>query len=121
MPNRDARQWAIEIARIAHDLKAQDVIAFDLRGISAVTDFTVIGTGTSDRQMRAVADRVIEHGRKVGQRPYGHSGYEGGTWLLIDFVDVVLHLFAPPYRSYYDLELLWGDAPRVEWARSATA
>jgi len=117
----NAQQFAIEVARIAHELKAEDVVALDLRGISSVTDFTVICTGTSDRQMRATADRVIEYARKIGERPYGFCGYEGSVWIVADFVDVVLHIFGRPYRAYYDLELLWGDAPRLEWARSASA
>lgn len=116
-----AYQFAVELARIAHDSKAEDVVAFDLRGISPVTDFTVIGTGTSDRQMRAVAQRAIEYAEKVGERPYGFSGRESARWILIDFVDVVFHIFAKAYRSYYDLELLWGDAPRLEWVRGETA
>lgn len=121
MSNREARQFAIELARIAHDNKSEDVVALDLRGISPVTDFVVICTGTSERQMRTVADRIGEYGRKVGERPYGVSGLEGGVWILLDYVDVVVHVFAGAYRSYYDLELLWGDAPRVQWARSESA
>jgi ribosome-associated protein len=118
---RDAYQFAIEVARIAHDSKSEDVIALDLRGISPVTDFVVIGTGTSDRQMRAVAEMVVEYGHKLGQRPFGRSGFENAAWILVDYVDVVFHLFSKPFREYYDLELLWGDAPRLEWARSETA
>ena len=121
MPNRSAVQFAIELARIAHDNKSEDVIALDLRGISPVTDFVLICTGTSDRQMRAVADIVVEYGKKVGERPLGFSGYESAAWILLDYVDVVFHIFAKVYREYYDLELLWGDAPRLEWARSETA
>lgn len=121
MAAESARQFAIELARIASDNKSEEVVALDLRGISSVTDFTVIATGTSARQMRAVADRAIEYGRRVGERPYGASGYENAVWIVLDYVDVVLHLFAPHYRSYYDLELLWGDAPRVDWARSESA
>ena len=121
VPDTDACQFATELARIAHDNKAEEVIVLDLRGISPVTDFTVITTGTSDRQMRAVADQGIEYAAKLGERPYGLSGYEGAAWILIDFVDVVFHIFAKPYRAYYDLELLWGDAPRIEWARCESA
>ena len=116
-----AQQFAIELARIAHDHKSEDVIAFDLRGISSVTDFTVIATGTSDRQLRSVADYAIEYGKKIGERPFGFCGYENAAWIIVDYVDVVLHLFARSYREYYDLELLWGDAPRIQWARSETA
>ncbi len=121
MSERNAFQFAIEIARIAHDNKSEDVIAIDLRRISPVTDFVVIATGTSDRQMRAVADIVIEYGHKVGERPFGASGFEHAAWILLDYIDVVFHLFSKPYREYYDLELLWGDAPRLDWARSETA
>lgn len=121
MNQGNAHQFAVELAKIAHDNKTDDLVVFDLRGLSPVTDFTVIGTGTSDRQMRAVTDCVIEYGKKVGQRPYGVAGYDGGTWILLDYVDVVMHMFGRPYREYYDLELLWGDAPRVPWARSETA
>ncbi|MFQ5414304.1 MAG: ribosome silencing factor [Phycisphaerae bacterium] len=121
MVDTDARQFAIELARITHDHKCEEVTAMDLRGMSPVTDFTVIATGTSDRQMRALTDRLTEYAKKVGEKPFGISGYHAGTWILIDFVDVVVHIFARPYRAYYDLELLWGDAPRLEWARSVTA
>lgn len=114
-------QFAVELARLAHDHKSEDVVALDLRKISSVTDFVIIATGTSDRQMRAVADLAVEYARKVGERPFGSSGHENAVWILIDFVDVVFHLFARPYRDYYDLELLWGDAPRLEWARSESA
>lgn len=116
-----AAAFAVELARIAHDLKCEDVTGMDLRGLSGATDFTVICTGTADRQMRAAADRMIEYGKKIGERPFGVSGYDGGTWILVDFVDVVVHIFARPYREYYDLELLWGDAPRIEWRMAETA
>jgi ribosome-associated protein len=119
--NPDSLPFAVEVARIVYDNKSEDVIALDLRGISPVTDFVVIATGTSDRQTRAVADRVIEYGKKVGNPLFGSAGYESAAWILLDYVDVVLHLFAAPYREYYDLELLWGDAPRIQWMRSETA
>jgi len=114
-------QFTIETARLANDLKAFEVVALDLRGVTSFTDFTVIATGTSDRQMRGLAESVIEYGRKVGQKPFGVNGYENAAWIIVDFVDVVLHIFAKPYREYYDLELLWGDAPRLEWARLESA
>jgi ribosome-associated protein len=116
-----AHQFAIELARIAHDSKSDDVVVLDLRGISQVMDFTVIATGTSDRQMRAVSKAVVEYGKKLGQRPYGYSGYESAAWIVVDFVDVVFHIFGRAYREYYDLELLWGDAPRLTWPRSESA
>ncbi|MBI4580223.1 MAG: ribosome silencing factor [Planctomycetes bacterium] len=107
--------FARQLARLASDNRAEDIVILDLRNLSAVADFFVIATGTSDRQMRAIADQVEAHGLTVGQRVYGRSGYENATWLLIDYVDVVLHLFDAERRQYYDLELLWGDAPRIDW------
>lgn len=121
MPQGSASQFAIELARIASDLKGDDLVVFDLRGLSSVTDFTVICTCASPRQMRGVADQVLEYGRKVGEKPFGLCGYDLDSWLIVDFVDVVLHIFTRSYREYYDLELLWGDAPKLDWARSETA
>ncbi len=118
MGQENGRDFAIDVARLVSDYKSENVIALDLRGISSVTDFTVIATGTSDRQIRGVSDRVIEFGKNQGQRPYGVSGFEGAQWVVLDFVDVVVHLFSASYREYYDLELLWGDAPRLEWSRN---
>ena len=121
MPDRDARQFAVELARIAQDGKAEEVVLLDLRSVSSLADFVVVGTGTSDRQIRAVAEQVIEYGHKVGDKPFGVEGYENAAWVLVDFVDVVFHIFGRTYRNYYDLELLWGDAPRLDWARSESA
>jgi len=121
IPQNGAMQFAVELAQLAHDQKCQDIVALDVRGVSSVTDYTIIATGTSDRQMRAVAENIMEHARRLGQRPFGYCGFENAAWIIVDFVDVVVHLFAGPYRSYYDLELLWGDAPRLSWARSDTA
>jgi ribosome-associated protein len=117
----DGRNFAIEAARIAADNHAEDVVVLDLRGISSIADFFVIGTGTSERQMQAVVDHIEVFGRKVGQKPYSYSGRESDTWVLADYVDVVVHMFSADRRRYYDLELLWGDAPHVEWQRAATA
>ena len=116
MAERDAKQFAIETARIAAESQSQDVVVLDVRGMSPVTDYFVIGSGTSDRQMRAVFDAIRAHGVTVGERPLGVAGYDTAAWMLLDYVDVVIHLFAKKYREYYDLELLWGDAPRVDWA-----
>ena len=114
-------EFAKEVARIADANRSEDVVVLDLRSLSSVADFFVIGTGTSDRQMRATIDEIAEYGEGVGQSRYGLSGYEAGTWVLADYVDVVIHLFDARRRSYYDLELLWGDAPRIEWRQSASA
>jgi ribosome-associated protein len=114
-----SREFAIEAARLLADEHAADVVVLDVRGVSQVTDFVVIGTGTSDRQMRAVIHHVQELGAANGFPAYRSHADTGGTWLLADCVDVVVHLFEPNTRAYYDLEMLWGDAERVDWARPA--
>ena len=90
-------------------------MVLDVAGISPVTDFFVLATGTSARQMKTVMDDLEElaEQRKVGC--LGRSGYEGETWMLCDMVDVVVHVFSQDARMYYDLDSLWGDARRVEW------
>ncbi|MHC5108573.1 MAG: ribosome silencing factor [Planctomycetota bacterium] len=121
MSRNDPVQFAVEIAQIVSENKSEDVVAIDLRGLSSVTDLVVICTGTSDRQMRAVADRVVEFAKKIGEKPYGLCGYDSASWIVVDFVDVVVHIFGRPFREYYDLELLWGDAPHLDWSRSESA
>ena len=87
----------------------------DVRGISPVTDYMILATGTSPRQMRTVCDDVAEMAEQRGSRPFGQNGMEGESWMLIDFVDVVVHVFSQEARVFYDLDGLWGDAKRVEW------
>jgi ribosome-associated protein len=110
-----ARQFAIDLARMAAQTLCRDVLVLDLIGVSPVTDFFVIATGTSPRQMRAVCDEARELGAPRGFRALYHGGDQGPRWMLLDFFDVVLHAFDPTARLYYDLDNLWGDAPRVPW------
>lgn len=110
-------EFAVEAARIASDAQARDIAVLDLRGLTAIADFFVICTGTSDRQMRAVVDHVDEFAHRARQKRYGLAGYEVAQWILADYVDVVIHVFDEAHRRYYDLDLMWGDAPRVDWHR----
>jgi ribosome-associated protein len=112
-----ARQFAVEAARLAADTHCHSVVVLDVRGISPVTDFFILATGTSPRQMRSVADEIAELGQKHSYAPLSTNGYEGHAWILVDFVDVVLHIFSGDARTYYDLDNLWGDAQRVEWEK----
>lgn len=114
------KQMAVEMARIAADDKCSDVVVLDLQGLSTVTDYFVIATGTSDRQLRSVVDHMREWAKGKKIRPIGLDGYESSHWVLIDFGSVVVHVFSPSYRELYDLELLWGDAPKVRWQRRVT-
>ena len=111
-----SRELAANMARIAADNRCRDVTVLDLRGISPVADFFVIATGTSSRQMKTVVAKMEEYVRgQAGTTLLGQEGMESQQWVLLDLVDVIVHVFAPDARSYYALELLWGDAPHVEW------
>jgi ribosome-associated protein len=87
----------------------------DVRGLCQVTDYFVLATGSSAKQMRSVAKEVEELGLPRNFKAMSQSGYEGASWVLIDFVDVIVQIFSAQARSYYDLDGLWGDAPKVEW------
>ncbi len=118
-PDADAaaRDFAIEAARLLKDDKCEDVVLLDVREQSQVTDFIVIGSGTSERQMRSVLGHAEELGAARGFTSFRTSKDEKAAWLLADFVHVVVHLFEPNTRAHYDLEMLWGDAPRLAWER----
>jgi ribosome-associated protein len=107
----------IALARLAADTRCHDVVVLDVRGLSPVTDYFVIATGASSRQMGTVLSQAGELGKSIGFAPMGMSGGEGESWFLVDFVHVVLHVFSAEARSFYDLDSLWGDAPKVKWEK----
>ena len=109
-----AKDFALAAGKIAAERHCSDIVVLDLKGKSPATDYFVIVTGTSDRQMRTVADEISEEARNLGMSRFGRAGYEQGHWVLLDFIDVVLHIFDAKFRDYYDLELLWGDAKRLK-------
>ncbi len=115
-----ARKLAVDAARLAHDDNCQDIIVLDLHDVSPVTDYFVICTGTSARQMKSVAEHIIKMGEGQGSKPYTVAGMSSPDWIVVDFVDVVVHIFDETHRKYYDLELIWGESPRVNWARRKT-
>ena len=102
----------------ALDRKAEDVTVLDLRPVSSATDFFVIATGRSDLHVKAIAEHVLDSVRADGDRPEHVEGLDGGRWVLIDYIDYVVHVFLPAVRSFYRLELLWGDAPAAVFAES---
>jgi len=115
----DARKFAVAAARLARDDNCEDIVVLDLRGVSPITDYFVIATGTSDRQMRSVADDIAAAGKKADHKLYKMAGQDSAEWIVMDFVDVVVHLFDGQRRKYYDLELIWGEAPKVRWQGAA--
>jgi len=116
-----AEEFAIESARCMDDDKCTDVVVLDVRGKNPMTDFLVIGSGTSDRQMRAVLHHIQDLGEKIGYQAVRSTSDDRATWLLADFMNVIVHLFEPNTRAHYDLEMMWGDTARIEWERPGTA
>ena len=97
-------------AELALSKKAENVLSMDLRGLSSACDIFVICTGTSDVQVKAIADAVKDGMTDDGEKPWHVEGTDGKRWILLDFVDVVVHVFNRETRDYYQLERLWGDA-----------
>jgi len=109
-----SRTAALEIARLALDKKALDVVVLDVRGLASYADFFVLMTAESDPQLGAIAGYLEEQMKARGERAISIEGERGGRWVLIDFGDVVAHVFYQDTRGFYDLEGLWADAPRVQ-------
>ena len=95
------------------DLKAQDVQTLDVRALTTMTDYMIIASGRSDRQVKAIADEVIEAAKTRQIRPLGVEGQRQAEWILIDFGDVIAHVMRPDTREYYQLEKLWSVADRA--------
>ncbi len=115
LPSRKAERASAERARRAasacDDAKANEIVALELAGVTSMTDYFVIASGTSDTHVRSVAERVIETMAAEGTQLLGADGLTQGRWVVLDFGDVVVHVFHPTMRSFYQLERLWGDAP----------
>lgn len=111
---KSSKDWAIIAAESAAEKKAENVLAIEVAELLVVTDFFVIATGRTDIQVRAIADEV-EHGllERGGIKPIGREGVSEGKWILLDYGDLVIHVFQPAERDFYRLEKLWGDAPRL--------
>ncbi len=110
-----SRSFAIAAARMAADTRCHNVILLQVTGLSPVTDFFLIASGTSPRQMRSACEEIEEMAQLHDYRAITRSGYESQSWMLTDYVDMVVHVFSDDARHYYDLDNLWGDAPRIEW------
>jgi ribosome-associated protein len=112
----ESREKAIAAARAAASKLAADIVILDVRNLIVITDYFVIATGGTARQVRTIVDAVEKALRDAGDRPVRREGQGEGRWVLLDYVDVVVHVFAQEERGYYDLERLWRDAPTLAWA-----
>jgi ribosome-associated protein len=120
MPEENESQTTVEMppvleraTTLAADRKGVDMLVMDLRGISNATDYFFVVSGTSDMHVRSIAEHVIEELKKEGHRPSHVEGLRTGRWVLIDYIDFVVHVFHPAAREFYQLERLWGDAPTL--------
>jgi len=104
-------------ARTAAEHRGYDILVLDVRRLTDITDYFLIATGTSRRQMHTMADEIDRIMEEQGEYKLGIEGYDESRWVLIDYGDFVVHLFDEETRKYYDLESLWGDAARIEWNR----
>ncbi len=96
---------------LCQERKARELMVLDLRGLSDATDFFIIASGDSEVHVRAISEHLVEEMAKEGARAAGIEGSRAGRWVLLDYIDVVVHIFHPTVRQYYQLERLWGDAP----------
>lgn len=108
--DRDSLDLARRIVELAEDKKAADILLLDLAGLTTVADAFVICCGGSERQISAIADGIVEGLRDEGVRPYGREGTSESHWVLVDYGSVIVHVFTPPERDYYQLEKHWANA-----------
>lgn len=111
----ESRELVVAAARAASSKLARDVVVLDVRELIVITDYFLIASGTSDRQVRTIAEEIEASVKAEGLKPVRREGEREGHWALLDFVDFVAHVFLDSDREFYDLERLWSDAPRVEW------
>jgi ribosome-associated protein len=109
----ESNELARTIVQIVEDKKAEDIIMLDIRELSIIADYFVICTGTSERQVRALAREVDEQLGKQGIEPLHIEGMTDARWVLLDYNNVIVHIFDPVTREYYRLDKLWAEAPRV--------
>jgi ribosome-associated protein len=114
LTSSDGATKALACAEAALDKKAVDLVVLDVAALTSIADYLVICTGRSDRQVQAIAQAIDEHLRAHGHRPAAIEGMNRGQWVLMDYTDVIVHIFYKPVREFYDLERLWEHAPRVQ-------
>ena len=110
------RQKILLAVNAALEKKAKNIVILNIKNVTSFADYTVICSGTSDRQVQSIAASIEESMKKAGALPLGLEGEKGGRWVLMDYADIVVHVFYEPVREFYDIERLWSDAPKMEVA-----
>jgi len=112
----ESRRWAAAAARIADNKLGRETVVIDVRKVGGITDYFVITSGGNRRQVEAIVEEIEQQiARLGGPRPYRTEGKQDFSWVLLDYIDFVVHVFDPEARDYYDLERLWKDQPYVGW------
>lgn len=112
----NSKEKALALARIIDGKGALEISVIYIGELSSVADYIVLASGASERQVRATAQFAVDECKEAGLRPLGVEGMSGSRWVLVDYGDVVLHIFLEELRSYYDMDGLWADAPRIDSA-----
>lgn len=112
----ESKAKAIEAAKASFDKKAKDIVILELHGLTVIADYFVICSGESTTQVRAIVDHIEEKLKKHGMRPGKIEGLSNARWVLLDYGDVIVHVFESETRDYYELEKFWLDAPRIPLA-----
>lgn len=110
------RQKILLAVNAALEKKAKNIVILNIKNVTSFADYTVICSGTSDRQVQSIASSVEGSMKKAGTLPLGVEGEKGGRWILMDYADIIIHVFYEPVREFYDIERLWSDAPKMEVA-----
>ncbi len=110
-----SKERALELIKIAQDLKAEDIIMFDVDGKSTLTDYIIVCQGRSQGHVKGIADRIEQEMKKGKVLPLGIEGYSEGSWILMDYGEAVIHIFHPDTRSYFDLEKLHDNCPKEHY------
>jgi ribosome-associated protein len=111
----ESRQAAVAAARAAAAKQAEHITILDVHGLIVITDYFVICSGATERQVRTIVEEIEKALRDLGRKPVRREGESERRWVLLDYVDLVVHVFTEQEREYYGLERLWGDAPRSAW------
>lgn len=116
-----SKDLAIAAARAASEKQGTDILVLDVSELIVITDYFVIVSGRSDRQVKTIAESIEEALRGEGEKPLRREGRRDGRWILLDYLDFVVHVFLEEEREFYGLERLWADAPVVDWNHAAAS